>query len=93
MENPGCWISLKHEALRGRESRSYLEVAGTTYIKVYITTWNPNEPRIFEGEPPKTRPNFQLKHRAPFGFQVNSIIPGLHCLAGKQSLSSGQGSC
>ena len=34
------------------------------------TTWNPNFASIFEGQPSKTRPKFQSKQGAPFGFQV-----------------------
>ena len=39
-----------------------------------MNTWNPNFPSIFEGfSPPKTRPKFQSKQGAPFGFQVVDV--------------------
>ena len=41
---------------------------------IILTYLEPQLTPIFEGQPPKTRPNFQSKQGAPFGFQDGSGI-------------------
>ena len=42
-----------------------------------VSTRNPKETSLFEGQPPKTRPKFQSK-QGSFGFQVILLMLGYH---------------
>ena len=48
---------------------------GSMVIMVYIYIPGTQMTSIFEGQPPKTRPKFQSKQGAPFGFQVYLHLP------------------